>query len=156
VIRRSALLPGWGQYYRNDINSRTFSYPLAFSILIPMYYLNYKKNTESQNKYDADINLLILSQNSTSNSVKAFGALSYLDVANARSGLNTTYAQGNQLALLIAGVYIFNLVDAAFSYDYSKPISERQTTQVSFQSFRRQTISFQVEAYSELSVRFAF
>ncbi len=156
VIRRSALLPGWGQYYRNDINYRTFSYPLAFSFLIPIYYINYKKNVASQNKYDSDISLLTLTQNSTSNSVKAFGALSYLDITNTRSELNTTYAQGNHLALLIAGVYILNLVDAAFFYDYSKPISERQTTQVSFQSFKRQTISFQVEAYSELSVKVSF
>lgn len=156
VIRRSAALPGWGQYYRRDAKYRVFSYPAAFSILIPLYYLNYKNNLRAQNKYDSDISLLALSQNSASNSVKAFGALSYLDSVNARSDLDTSYMRGNQLVILIAGIYFLNLLDAAFFYDYSKPISERQTTQLLFQSFKRQTISFQVEAYSEFYIKANF
>lgn len=154
VIRRSIILPGWGQYYRNDTRGRVLSYPIAFSILFPLYYLNFEKNKNAQNRYNSDINLLLAIQNTTTSTIQSFGTLTFIDSINARSEINSTYTMGNQLALLIAGIYILNLIDASFFYDYSKPISERPKTQIFFQSIKRPTNQFQLESYSELSIKF--
>ncbi len=148
VIRRSAVLPGWGQYHRKDSFYRVFSYPLSVSLLASLYYLNYKNNTEAQKRYDKDISILALSQNSIS--AKAFGVYTYLDITNARSSLDDSFALGNQILFLMSGLYILNILDAAFFYDYSKPISFSQEPKWKIQTARKSINKFQFETYCEI------
>ena len=152
-ICRSAILPGWGQYYRKDNIYRVIAYPILYSILIPLYYQNYKLNQMEKNKYEFSINSLLISQNSLSTSQAAFGIYSYLEGVEARSKAKDTYTQGNHLFLIMAGLYIFNLMDASFLYDYYKPSTDLK---INVSTSTRINANLSKENFYELNIKFDF
>jgi hypothetical protein len=125
VVWRSSILPGWGQNYRDDQKWRVFAYPILLSSLFLAYYSNHEMNQAAQKKYNSALDLMIISQAGNSDTANQLTYYSYLNITSASAITKETYSQGNKISLLIVGIYLFNLVDAYFFYDYTVPVSER-------------------------------
>lgn len=125
VVKRSALLPGWGQAYREDPKWRVYAYPVLFSSLFFAYYQNHKENKAAEKEYDSAIAAMILAQGNNSETSSLLTYYSYTKVLNATNETKNTYSQGTQISLLAVGIYLFNLIDAYYFYDYTVPVSER-------------------------------
>lgn len=126
VLWRSALIPGWGQYYRED-KIRGITYFSLSIIALGATAYNYKQ----YNKAKTDL----ASKNSMSGIYSASPELLPLGIIN--------YTQSNQLEsrgnkyrsqILICstafiGLYIFNLIDAAF---FTRSLQEEKKEGVFF------------------------
>jgi Family of unknown function (DUF5683) len=125
VVKRSALLPGWGQSYRDDSKWRVYAYPILFSSLFFAYYENHKENKAAEREYDSALGAMVLAQGGNSDASNLATYYSYTQILNASEATKHTYSQGNQISLLAVGIYLFNLLDAYFFYDYTASNSER-------------------------------
>lgn len=119
-IWRSMLVPGWGQYHK-ETYSRSFVYP----ILMLAGGLAYSKERNiyqnNKNTYELYTNLSLLNTNSPAN------PLYYFITENQKTRANQTAIRVNQIANMILGVYIINLLDVIFT-----PIP-MELKQISFQ-----------------------
>lgn len=68
---------------------------------------------------------MILAQGNNSETSSLLTYYSYTKVLNATNETKNTYSQGTQISLLAVGIYLFNLIDAYYFYDYTVPVSER-------------------------------
>ncbi|MEM7181921.1 MAG: DUF5683 domain-containing protein [Spirochaetota bacterium] len=127
VLWRSALLPGWGQYYRGDTWYRYTAYPVLMLPLALAIYPVYQENQKSKRDYDSQIlNALLLQEVSAGDEVVSLLANNTLLEAETKKGrINSTHSLGNALTLGIGLLYLVNIVDAIFFFDYSKPVEKR-------------------------------
>ena len=125
VVKRSVLLPGWGQSYRDDPKWRIYAYPVLFSSLFFAYYENHKDNKMAEREYNSVLGAMLLTQGINSDSANLSTYYSYTKILNASYETKHTYSQGNKISLLVVGLYLFNLIDAYYFYDYTVPVSER-------------------------------
>lgn len=154
AVLRSAVIPGWGQWYRGDSPYRTFAYPIFYSILIPVYYANLRFNHSTKRESQRNESLMLLSLNSNSSEFTALGLYSYNRGIHYQKDLDRSYQFGNQLEIVMLGVYLFNLMDAGFFYDYSsKNTSEFK---VNLSSSSRVTGSSNKENFYEINIFFRF
>jgi hypothetical protein len=120
VFRRSAVLPGWGQDYRGDVNRRKYIYFPAILLFTGLYIKSRIENQTANNEYKSLLNNSILLGSANSSSGTNPLALFFMNQSiAARADLNSSYSQGTIMISLMAGVYLLNLVDALFFYDYS-------------------------------------
>ncbi len=133
VVKRSSLLPGWGQSYRDDPKWKVYAYPALLSLSAFAYYLNHKENQSASKNYERNLSELFLLSGDSSSSSQFLTYYSYMEILKDSGETKSTYFTGNTISLFIVGVYLFNLIDAYFFYDYTIPISERkQKQEVSF------------------------
>ncbi|MDX1957237.1 MAG: DUF5683 domain-containing protein [Leptospiraceae bacterium] len=155
VLLRSAVIPGWGQWYRKDSIYRTFTYPILYSILIPIYYVNFQFNHNIKSESRSNEILMLQSLNSNSDEYTALGLYSYNRGIQFNKDLEQSYQLGNQLEIVMLGVYLFNLVDAGFLYDYTKH-SKGTEPIVNFFSTSRLMGNDSKENFYEVKVKFQF
>lgn len=159
VVKRSALLPGWGQEYRDDPKCRVFAYPILYSSLFFAYYEKHKDNRMAEREYNSALSAMLLAQGINSDSANLLTYYSYTKILNASDETKHTYSQGNRISLLVVGLYLFNLIDAYYFYDYSVPVSERYSkTKISVQFYKSKiTASNPIpDSIYEITYRFNF
>lgn len=134
VFWRSSLLPGWGQHYRKDSRIRVIGYPILASSFLAVYLLNHENNKNSEKKYNKSLNDMLLLQSDSSGNSTLMSMYAYTKLANESAETKSTFSRGSAVLSVLAGIYLFNLADALFFYDYSVPIAERYSLQkISFQ-----------------------
>lgn len=120
VFRRSAVLPGWGQDYRGDTNRRKYIYFPTILLFTGLYFKTRMDNESANKEYKSLLNNSILIGSSDSATGTNPIALFFMNQSiAARADLNSSYFQGTIMISLLAGVYLLNLLDALFFYDYS-------------------------------------
>jgi hypothetical protein len=129
VFWRSALMPGLGHKWRKD---KIWHYTLYPILMLPVWttlVLTERENTNEKEKYDSNIRNAVIfrSIDENSNGLITLSNLFILNSFQSRDKINESYTQGIQLNFLLLGIYIFNLVDALFFHDYSKPVYPEET-----------------------------
>ncbi|HRG48403.1 MAG TPA: DUF5683 domain-containing protein [Leptospiraceae bacterium] len=153
VVKRSALLPGWGQSYRDDPKWRVYAYPILFSSLFFAYYENHKENKAAEREYDSALGAMALAQGIDSDSANLLTYYSYTKILNASDETKHTYSQGNQISLLVVGLCLFNLIDAYYFYDYTVPVSERyKKPSLSIQFYKSNPVTSHLPADSRYEI----
>ncbi len=124
VFRRSAVLPGWGQDYRGDTNRRKYIYFPTILLFSGLYFKMRMDNESANKEYKSLLNNSILLGSSDSTAGANPLALIFMNQSiAARADLNSSYSQGTIMISLMAGVYLLNLLDALFFYDYSNKLN---------------------------------
>lgn len=162
IVKRSAVLSGWGEYYAGNVFENTnynfrgklyFGSFLTFTLLY-LYFNEFTivpgSKTPTQKKFEADttknLGTAFLMPNLSNNS-RRIAALYGLNEMNRQAELVNTQSQRvNLMLLFMAGVYITQLVDAFLiekkenlAFDFKQPM-----LQVSFGN-RESTNLFQIQ-----------
>ena len=120
VFKRSAVLPGLGQDYRGDLSNRKYIYFPAILFFTGIYFKARLDNDKASNEYNSQLkNSILLGSANSSSGTNPLALVFMTNSLQARSDLNTSYEQGTMMISLLAGVYLLNLVDALFIYDYA-------------------------------------
>ncbi len=126
VTKRSAIFPGWGQKYRKDKIWHYSFFPMALIGLTISYYLNYNENLNLNDKFISERNNLLflssISQEQAGNNFKnlnTFAILNSYELIYSQKNLNGSFQISNTVLNGIAGIYLFNLIDALFFHKYS-------------------------------------
>ncbi|MDX1957738.1 MAG: DUF5683 domain-containing protein [Leptospiraceae bacterium] len=120
VLKRSALIPGWGQNYRKDKHWHSWFYPISLIGLFSYYsnsaILNNKYRDDYQDTLKSALLFTSLSQNQDTNflSIQYSYQLTLLE-----REIKNTNDIANQTLGVIGSIYIINLLDAAFFHKYS-------------------------------------
>ena len=120
VFKRSAVLPGWGQNYRGDLSNRKYFYFPAILLFTGIYFKARLDNDKASKEYNSLLqNSILLGSANSSSGTNPLAIVFMTNSIRARSDLNSSYSQGTMMISLLAGVYLLNLVDALFFYDYA-------------------------------------
>ncbi|MCB1189109.1 MAG: hypothetical protein H7A23_22755 [Leptospiraceae bacterium] len=122
VFKRSAVMPGWGQNYRRDPDWKVYAYPAMLFFGSALYVKAYQDNKKSKKKFNSGLQSLFAAQaldSGQNTTLQAYSLYSFSNLLSTRSKVNQYYRQGTTIAAVILGIYLFNLFDALFLYDYS-------------------------------------
>ena len=155
ITFRSAIIPGWGQKTREDKAWHVYSYAFLLIPLGVISIINSKSNTSAENDYKNFLNMGILAASSP-NADSSLGLLIGIQAIQNRENMNASYATGRNYLLGLGGLYLFNIIDAYFFHNYSKP-AEVKTTSFDFQiSKQRRAANGNMENGFELGWKFSF
>ncbi|HMY67072.1 MAG TPA: DUF5683 domain-containing protein, partial [Leptospiraceae bacterium] len=156
ALLRSAVLPGWGQYYKNQKWKSAF---IFFGVLGAggFLYNSYNSYHSSENKFhslNTQNTLLTASAQHTQLSALWF----YTQSQSVRSDIRSSGNQITSVSALLLGLYIYNLADAYFSAQ-AKPTAwnELNEKRNGFQiGFSREQNLYQTGQSFQMSYQFQF
>lgn len=118
-VVRSAILPGWGQYNKGD-TKKAYFIGGAFLATAGLFTSEYSKYQTKLSKYNSEANLGLLYAFSSPVSSGRLVLFNYLQNSQNLSSAEAQLNSVNQIGLGLQLIYIYNLIDVAFSKEKSE------------------------------------
>jgi len=169
ALWRSTLLPGWGQYYKEEpykafgFGFTTIAVMGGFATSFAEYqssldsYNSESKNSLLMNLGYSDLTTLgLLSKSAGFSDTTTLGLLSYTDASRARSQVEAASGQATIMGGALLGIYILNLLDAATFRDVNRHLTRSGSVEGWNAIQKREAYAGQIGTYNELGYNWKF
>ncbi len=154
ALWRSALIPGWGQYYKEE---RYKAFGIGFSTLTLMggFVASYSKYQSSLSTYtSAGSTAQLVSFGTSDTSILSF--LTYNNAQSARSQVESASGTATITGGLLLGIYFLNLLDAGTYRDVNRELTSDTSNKGWRLSQKREVYAGQFGIYNEFGYNWNF
>ncbi len=154
ALWRSAFLPGWGQYYKDE-PYKAFGFGLTTIAVMGGFAASVSKYQSSLDSYNnAGMNSLLLNVG-FADSV-ALGLLSYTEASRERSQVEVASGQATIMGGALLGIYLLNVLDAATYRDVNRHLTQSGGVEGWNVIQKREAYAGQIGVYNELGYNWRF
>jgi hypothetical protein len=154
ALWRSALLPGWGQYHKEE-PYKAFGFGIVTLGLVGGFVSSYANYQSSRSAYLGAGSTAQLVSFGTADS-STLGFLSYMNAQSARSQVESASGTVSLTGGLLLGVYLLNLLDAGTYRDVNRQISQYTGNEGWSVIQKKELYAGQIGIYNEMGYNWKF